>query len=261
MSDLNLDEYEVGLPAVDGGVEASHDSAAALNQANNDFATQIDDLGVMDLGVDDAVSTAKVRKPQPKLDANRLLNPHKGYPALLKSIGKLKYQKGAERKYLEKYVMTHQLWANRVWPKANFDDFIVIVRRAGKDRRVREYVRELIEKEKYGSRGNPRDSRDETLPMSAGDEAAPAVERGESGEDSDSERRTGREKRNGSEKRERDGSEEQVDKEDRQSSHDVEHTTAASISHAEELERALFEIGPDEDELEAQRELYGDIDF
>ena len=284
MSDpLDLDEYDAaglaGLPVEDSArVAEQHQSALDAASLDAPVGTQVDDLGVQDLGVDTAVSTARVRKPLPKLDADRLLNPHRGYPALLRSIGHLKYRKGAERKYLQKYVMTHQIWANRVWPKANFDDFIVIARKVGKDPRIRSYLRDLIESEKYGRPAERRERKGAEPVPEAGDagdigNSGDAGDSGDTGDASDA-GDTG-DAGNISGKLSDlpgDGPSPPADweleaEQFRGPGDEAEHFRGPDD---DELEAEQFRgpgdeaehfRGPDDDELEAARELYGDIDF
>lgn len=144
LGELDLNEYDIG------GFEP-RDTIPEDTVEDMPHATQMEEeLGVQDLGVDDVVNQTKVRVVRPKLDADKLLHPRRGYPALLKNLRQVKYRgPGHERKYLQKYVMTYQIWANRLWPKANFHDFVVLARRAGRDPRIRQYCRDLIDAEKY----------------------------------------------------------------------------------------------------------------
>lgn len=145
--DLNLEEYELNPTNQEESVQ----------QDVGDF-TQVDrSLGVPDVGAEPA--PISVRKPIPKLDASRLLNKHRGYPVLLDRLKNIKYKgKGRERQYLERYMVTYQLWSNRLWPKAKLDDFILMARNTSRDPQIRRYCRDLIDKEK-DERMFPRMSR------------------------------------------------------------------------------------------------------
>lgn len=153
---LDLDEYDISR--IDPGEivrERPVEDAPPATQMEEELGVQ--DLGVPGHGVEGSVNQAYVRAARPKLDADRLLQPDRGYPALLRNLRHVKYRgPGHERKYLQKYVMTYQIWANRMWPKANFDDFVVLARRAGRDPRIRQYCRRLIDDEKYPDRSAER---------------------------------------------------------------------------------------------------------
>lgn len=146
--DLNLEEYELNPTNQEESVQ----------QDTGDF-TQVDkSLGVPDVGAEPA--PISVRKPIPKLDASRLLNKHRGYPLLLDRLKSIKYKgKGRERQYLERYMVTYQLWSNRLWPKAKLDDFMLMARNTSRDPQIRRYCRDLIDKEKE-EKMFPRMSRD-----------------------------------------------------------------------------------------------------
>lgn len=129
---LDLDEYTVD----------HSDNDINFNQPDD---IQEDNLAIEDLGVDQQLDVQSVRRVVPKLDADRLLNPAFGYPVLLKRLRATRYRgKGHEKSYLKKYMMHYQLWANRIWAKANVRDFILIERSAGNDPRIKEYRTELI---------------------------------------------------------------------------------------------------------------------
>lgn len=105
-------------------------------------------LAVEDLGVDQALALRPVRRRLPKLDADRLLNVTTGYPVLLKRLKRVRYEgRGTEKKFLKKYLTQYQLWANRVWPKANVHDFIFLERSASRDAKVKKYRQELMHTE------------------------------------------------------------------------------------------------------------------
>lgn len=68
---------------------------------------------------------------------------------LLDRLKSIKYKgKGRERQYLERYMVTYQLWSNRLWPKAKLDDFMLMARNTSRDPQIRRYCRDLIDREK-----------------------------------------------------------------------------------------------------------------
>lgn len=103
-----------------------------------------------DLGVDDEV-VVKTRRKYAKLDESKFLE-FEGIPKLRKHIvPRLRLKgKGHERRDLTKLLGTYQLWAHNLFPKANFDDFIYLAKRAGSTRSMRAYRRQWIEEDKNG---------------------------------------------------------------------------------------------------------------
>ncbi|XP_006819077.1 uncharacterized protein LOC102803732 [Saccoglossus kowalevskii] len=83
------------------------------------------------------IPTAKVarivnRKPQPKLDANRLIDPERGIPSIPKQFSKLKFKgKGHEVSDLKVMMQAYEHWAHRLYPKMTFDDVIEKVEQLG----------------------------------------------------------------------------------------------------------------------------------
>lgn len=152
MSELDLNEYDLEMQS----------------EEEPQNPTQIEDLGVQDLGVDELLPAIKTRRVVPKLDAEKLLSVAFGYPLLLKNLQKVRYRgKGTEKRFLKKYVMTYQMWANRVWPKANFQDFILLERAANKDSNVRNFCKGLVRDEmkmKYGNNNESLDIHTNTEP-------------------------------------------------------------------------------------------------
>ena len=87
------------------------------------------------LGVDQEV---KQRKKRVKLDEESLQSLN-GLNKLLISSKKIKFKgKGHEMEDLSNLVQFYQLWAHKLYPKAQFEDFIVIVEKLGHKTTVQE---------------------------------------------------------------------------------------------------------------------------
>lgn len=107
---------------------------------------------VPDLGVDEEV-VVRTRRTIAKLDETKFLGPQ-GISKLKGSvIPHIKFKgKGHERRDLTKLLGAYQLWAHRLFPKANFEDFIQMAKKAGSSRTMRMYRRQWIDEE----RGAPK---------------------------------------------------------------------------------------------------------
>lgn len=134
-----------------------------------DLASDGEDADV--LGVDDEI-TVKPRRVQVKLDEDKLMHPAYGIPylqsrvitKLLPRIGKAaahrnhssnssKSQRGNELKDLTRILQFYQLWTHKLYPKANFADFISLARNVGKRKRMRVWRSSWIDDEKAGRHG------------------------------------------------------------------------------------------------------------
>lgn len=117
---------------------------------NNDEQTGVENTAA--LGVDDNEEVVvKKRKVMPKLDSDRLLS-DKGIPQLrTKVIPNIKLKgKGHEKGDIRRILYSYQMWAHTLFPKAKFEDFIELARRAGKEPSMKVHRRQWIENEKYG---------------------------------------------------------------------------------------------------------------
>lgn len=118
-----------------------------------------DDVDADVLGVDDEVSI-KPRRVQVTLDEDKLMHPVHGISylqsraptKLLPRIGKnrqsSKKETAGELKDLSKILQFYQLWAHKLYPKANFSDFIGLARSVGQRKRMRVWRRSWIDDEK-----------------------------------------------------------------------------------------------------------------
>lgn len=96
-----------------------------------------------------AVITTK-RRVQVKLTGERLMDPERGLPHLMK-IGKKRIHISKNKSSFENLsniVQVYQLWAHQLYPKAKFKDFIKLSQQLGRtDRVLREYRKSVIRKE------------------------------------------------------------------------------------------------------------------
>lgn len=138
---------------------------------------EFESLGVDDdnLGVDESATAGVTRRPRAKMDSERILGKH-GLPTLQKTMLRFKFKgKGHEKRDLIKLLGTYQLWGHKLYPKANFEDFLILCRRGGRDTAIKMYRKKVIDEEKYGSRHTALDAEDVTEQPSI-DEPAPVDE-------------------------------------------------------------------------------------
>lgn len=95
---------------------------------------------------DPTAVNAKVRRPQVKLTAERLLSPN-GLPYVMKHAPKRVRISKSRSTYenLEHIIQFYQLWAHELFPKAKFKDFVRLCNSLGKtDADLRNYRTELF---------------------------------------------------------------------------------------------------------------------
>lgn len=137
MSEEFLDSYEI---------------EETNNNQNDDNNTNDTDQQPTALGVDDSEEVVvKKRKVVAKLDSERLLS-DKGIPNLKNSVvPKIKLKgKGHEKGDLRRILYSYQMWAHTVFPKAKFEDFIELAKKAGKQKSLKEHRKQWIYEEKHG---------------------------------------------------------------------------------------------------------------
>lgn len=144
---LSPDNDHRGLSAPEGTTSAYGNSGSNNAPLPND-----DDADADVLGVDEEV-VVKKRRTMAKLDDDRLINPTIGIPYLQRKVvstlmPRLKKRKGEELRDLSTILQFYQLWAHKLYPKANFGDFIQIARTAGKTPRMRMFRQGWISDEK-----------------------------------------------------------------------------------------------------------------
>ncbi|XP_046743093.1 protein TIPIN homolog [Diprion similis] len=84
-----------------------------------------------------------VRKPQPRLDAERLKGP-KGIHMIEKHFEKFKFEgKGCEKKDLDRIMNKLEYWAHRIFPKYEFDDFLGKIEVLGNKKAVKTHLTKI----------------------------------------------------------------------------------------------------------------------
>ncbi|KAF5098695.1 hypothetical protein D0Z00_001948 [Geotrichum galactomycetum] len=146
---LSSDNDHRGLSAVGG---TSSTTTYGNSGRNNAPMPNDDDADADVLGIDEEV-VVKKRRTMAKLDDDRLINPNMGIPYLQRKVvsglmPRLKKRKGEELRDLSTILQFYQLWAHKLYPKANFGDFIQIARTAGKTPRMRMFRQGWISDEK-----------------------------------------------------------------------------------------------------------------
>ena len=129
----DFDDYDVDLP--DPKTTTVFDQYKVNNaQAEKATAPLRDD----DVAVDDEI-VIKKRKRAVKLDENRLCQDDIGIPELERTAPKrLRFKgKGHEYSDLNRILVFYQLWADKLYPKANFADTLAIVEKLGHSKRMR----------------------------------------------------------------------------------------------------------------------------
>ncbi|SCU83034.1 LAME_0C03752g1_1 [Lachancea meyersii CBS 8951] len=124
-------------------------------QEDPDSSLPLDPTAINSTGLDDpqlsdpTAITARTRRPQVKLTAEKLCSA-KGLPKVMKEAPKRIRISKRRSSYenLTQFLQFYQLWANDLFPKAKFHDFVAICRTLGKtDRELREYRIELLRQE------------------------------------------------------------------------------------------------------------------
>ncbi|KAK6357831.1 chromosome segregation in meiosis- protein [Orbilia blumenaviensis] len=120
--------------------------------------------GSEDLGVDEEIKI-RTRKPKVKLTEDRLLGPN-GIPYLQENAAKkIKFKgKGHEISDLERLLKFYQIWADNLYPKAQFKDAIDMIEKLGSSRGMQRRREEWIEDFKKARAGE-----DDRLIMKARD--------------------------------------------------------------------------------------------
>ncbi|NXC51095.1 TIPIN protein, partial [Penelope pileata] len=93
---------------------------------------------------DSSAATRKaVKRPIPKLDANRLVS-ERGLPALRHLFDNVKFKgKGHEAEDLKTLIQHMEHWAHRLFPKLQFDDFIDRVESLGSKKEVQTCLKRI----------------------------------------------------------------------------------------------------------------------
>ncbi|KAK5782096.1 hypothetical protein RI543_000418 [Arxiozyma heterogenica] len=100
--------------------------------------------------LDPTAVTTKTRRAQVKLTGERLMDSERGLPYLMK-IGKKRLHISSKKSNFENLssiIRIYQLWAHQLYPKAKFNDFIILCQQLGKsDKMLREFRKNVIRKE------------------------------------------------------------------------------------------------------------------
>ncbi|CEP62778.1 Csm3p LALA0_S06e03598g [Lachancea lanzarotensis] len=145
-------------------------------QEDPDSSLPLDPTAINSTGFDDTplpdpteVST-RTRRPQVKLTAEKLLSSG-GLPKIMKEAPKKTRFSSRKSSYdnLTHFLQFYQLWANDLFPKAKFHDFVTICRTLGKtDKELRNYRIELVRRElgisSVDEPGMESEAQSETLP-------------------------------------------------------------------------------------------------
>ncbi|KAK7205395.1 replication fork protection component Swi3-domain-containing protein [Myxozyma melibiosi] len=92
---------------------------------------------VADLGIDQEVQVKQARRPQAKLDANRLLSAE-GLLEIRRRAPRIKLKgKGHEYGDLGRIIECYRVWAHQLFPKAKFEDFLVLTEKVGRENQVK----------------------------------------------------------------------------------------------------------------------------
>ena len=141
--ELDLSAYDV--PSSPEALREQAQPESPRDKSNDEFG----ELGVDGLGVEEVVAPTATRPKRARMDAERMLG-ERGLPKVRKLATSFRFKgKGHEKRDLQKLLGTYQLWAHKLFPKANFADFLVLCRNAGKETTVRAYRKRIIDEEKY----------------------------------------------------------------------------------------------------------------
>lgn len=84
-----------------------------------------------------------VKRPQPKLDSNRLIS-ERGLPALRTLFDNVRFKgRGHEAEDLQLLMQKMENWAHRLFPKLQFEDFIDRVEKLGKKKEVQTCLKRI----------------------------------------------------------------------------------------------------------------------
>ncbi|KAK9248119.1 replication fork protection component Swi3-domain-containing protein [Lipomyces tetrasporus] len=99
---------------------------------------------VVDLGIDKEV-VIKQRSTRAKLDNERLLSAE-GLITIKRRAPKVRFKgKGQEYRYLGRLLECYQIWGHQVFPKANFEDFLAMTEKLGRNKQMKVVRRQWID--------------------------------------------------------------------------------------------------------------------
>lgn len=164
------DEEDLNVVHINVDSENEHDLHTKSEKVNNSGLDNQDQDQDM-LGLDEEVVVKKQRNLAPRLDEDKLINPEIGIPYLRQRVKtrilpKLKKTKGSEFRDLTILLQFYQLWAHKLYPRANFNDFIEMARKSGKTPRMRMFRQMWISEEKTNKLGvNAEHEEDQNDPI------------------------------------------------------------------------------------------------
>ncbi|KAK6501088.1 chromosome segregation in meiosis- protein [Arthrobotrys musiformis] len=149
MSDFDLEDDDEFDELFNYDIDKINTTFDANKAADEQQATTANkgkgNAGNEDLGVDEEVKI-RARKPKVKLTEERLLGPD-GIPYLQEHAAKkIKFKgKGHEISDLERLLKFYQIWADNLYPKAQFKDAIEMIEKMGGSRGMQRRREEWIE--------------------------------------------------------------------------------------------------------------------
>uniref|UniRef100_A0A8C9SKD4 TIMELESS-interacting protein n=1 Tax=Scleropages formosus TaxID=113540 RepID=A0A8C9SKD4_SCLFO len=118
-------------------------SPHADDDSGDPFANGEDEREISKLAEDPVAKRRLVKRPQPKLDAQRLIS-ERGLPALRTLFENVKFKgKGHEAEDLGMLMQKMENWAHRLYPKLQFDDFIDKVECLGSKKEVQTCLKRI----------------------------------------------------------------------------------------------------------------------
>ncbi|XP_056235922.1 TIMELESS-interacting protein [Seriola aureovittata] len=146
-----LDPVENGLSDY-GGIEEDetfpplpppHSPGQGGQEEGDPFANGEEEGDVSKLAEVPAAKRKGVRRPQPKLDSQRLIS-ERGLPALRTLFDNVHYKgKGHEAADLRLLMQKMENWAHRLYPKLQFEDFIDKVEKLGNKKEVQTCLKRI----------------------------------------------------------------------------------------------------------------------
>ncbi|KAK9236610.1 replication fork protection component Swi3-domain-containing protein [Lipomyces kononenkoae] len=99
---------------------------------------------VVDLGIDKEV-VIKKKSTRAKFDVERLLSAE-GLITIKRRAPRVKFKgKGHEYRYLVRLLECYQVWGHQLFPKANFEDFLAMTERLGRNKQMKVVRRQWID--------------------------------------------------------------------------------------------------------------------
>ncbi|TMS01258.1 TIMELESS-interacting protein [Larimichthys crocea] len=130
------DEAFPALPPPHSPGQGGHDEG-------NPFSNEDEDGDVSKLADVPAAKRKGVKRPQPKLDSNRLIS-DRGLPALRTLFDDVRYKgKGHEAEDLRLLMGKMENWAHRLFPKLQFEDFMDRVEKLGTKKEVQTCLKRI----------------------------------------------------------------------------------------------------------------------